>query len=71
MYLYFSAIQGHYNAIFDLAWVNQDTGFLSASGDHSAVLWHITEGSIKSVHQFTGHSQSVKLVTCKPDDTST
>lgn len=63
-----SSFQAHDNAIFDLAWTNDDMKFISASGDHSATLWQIAEGDVKPICQYHGHQHSVKAISCRPDD---
>ena len=63
--------QGHFNAVFDIAWMPYHLKLVSASGDHTARLWDVTESKLLSIREFCGHSRSVKVVTFRKNDCST
>ncbi|KAK9909895.1 hypothetical protein WJX75_009187 [Coccomyxa subellipsoidea] len=50
----------HHNAIFDLAWFQDDERMLTGSGDQCVHLWDTA--SARGVGQFRGHNGSVKSV---------
>ncbi|BDA42072.1 probable denticleless protein homolog at N-terminal half [Coccomyxa sp. Obi] len=50
----------HHNAIFDLAWFQNDERMLTGSGDQCVHLWDTA--SARGVGQFRGHNGSVKSV---------
>ncbi|EIE22055.1 WD40 repeat-like protein, partial [Coccomyxa subellipsoidea C-169] len=50
----------HHNAIFDLAWFQEDERMLTGSGDQCVHLWDTA--SARGVGQFRGHNGSVKSV---------
>ncbi|KAL4443774.1 hypothetical protein ABPG75_011511 [Micractinium tetrahymenae] len=54
----------HRNAVFDLAWCNDDTRMLTASGDQTVSLWDT--GHADLLASFRGHSGSVKTVCPMP-----
>ncbi|KAK3923285.1 Protein lethal(2)denticleless [Frankliniella fusca] len=61
--------QAHHNAIFDIAWAPQEMRLVSASGDHTAVLWDVQEtGQLQEVARFHAHTRSVKTVTFPRED---
>ncbi|KAE8740485.1 hypothetical protein FOCC_FOCC013990 [Frankliniella occidentalis] len=61
--------QAHHNAIFDIAWAPQEMRLVSASGDHTAILWDMQEsGQLQEVARFHAHTRSVKTVTFPRDD---
>ncbi|XP_071455108.1 protein lethal(2)denticleless [Hetaerina americana] len=59
--------QIHLNAVFDVAWMENDTKLVTASGDQSAVLWDLRDSQICKVSQFLGHSASVKTAAFRPN----
>ncbi|KAF5739603.1 transducin family protein [Tripterygium wilfordii] len=54
----------HQNAIFDVCWIKEDTNILTASGDQTIRLWDAKNGICTGV--LTGHTGSVKSVSCHP-----
>ncbi|XP_001602660.1 protein lethal(2)denticleless [Nasonia vitripennis] len=60
--------QAHSDAIFDLAWMPQEMKLITASGDHSARLWDVTESTIKMSRIFCGHTRSIKSVVFRHED---
>lgn len=62
------SIRGHYNAVFDLAWLHEETKLVSVSGDHTARLYSITPVSIVEERIFHGHTRSVKTVAARRED---
>ncbi|CAI9722131.1 homolog [Octopus vulgaris] len=54
----------HSNAIFDLAWMENEHKLLTASGDQTIVLWDAL--SQQKIQTFKGHSRSVKSVCFSP-----
>uniref|UniRef100_A0AAG5DFV4 WD repeat-containing protein 55 homolog n=1 Tax=Anopheles atroparvus TaxID=41427 RepID=A0AAG5DFV4_ANOAO len=60
--------QCHYNAVFDIEWMPGELKLVSASGDHTAKLWSLTESEMVSTQSFRGHSRSVKTVAFRRDD---
>ncbi|XP_058126590.1 protein lethal(2)denticleless [Anopheles ziemanni] len=60
--------QCHYNAVFDIEWMPGEMKLVSASGDHTAQLWSLTESEMVSTQSFRGHSRSVKTVAFRRDD---
>lgn len=60
--------QCHYNAVFDLEWMPGHMKFVSASGDHTARLWEITESKLKMTRMFSGHTRSVKTAAFRRTD---
>ncbi|XP_067010099.1 protein lethal(2)denticleless isoform X2 [Anabrus simplex] len=63
-------IQAHYNAIFDLAWMENAFKLVSVSGDHTAILWDVGESELKEVGKFQGHTRSLKTVDFRPQDSA-
>lgn len=43
---------------------------VSASGDHTAKLWDVTESKLVNVTEFHGHSRSVKTAVFRRNDCS-
>ncbi|XP_030033483.2 protein lethal(2)denticleless [Manduca sexta] len=62
--------QCHNNAVFDLAWMPQHMSFVTVSGDHTASLWDVAEGSPKRVLVFSSHTRSVKTAVFRPTEPS-
>lgn len=62
--------QGHFNAVFDIAWMPYHLKLVSASGDHTARLWDVSESKLLSIREFCGHTRSVKVVTFRKNDCS-
>jgi denticleless len=62
--------QGHFNAVFDIAWMPYHLKLVSASGDHTARLWDVTESKLISIREFCGHTRSVKVVNFRKNDCS-
>lgn len=60
--------QGHFNAVFDLAWMPGHLKLISASGDHTAKLWDVSGSRLVSIRDFCGHTRSVKVATFKKND---
>jgi len=60
--------QAHHNAIFDLAWMEEELKLVSVSGDHTAVLWDVSIMPCRQLRQFRGHTGSVKTVAFRPQD---
>ncbi|XP_055381821.1 protein lethal(2)denticleless [Condylostylus longicornis] len=60
--------QCHFNAVFDLEWAPGEMKFVSASGDHTARLWEVTEAGIVQCRTFTGHTRSVKTAAFRKND---
>ncbi|GAB1600829.1 denticleless protein homolog [Argonauta hians] len=58
----------HSNAIFDLAWMENEHKLLTASGDQSVVLWDALNQ--QKIQTFKGHSRSVKSVNFSPSNNS-
>ncbi|XP_071963595.1 denticleless protein homolog [Antedon mediterranea] len=54
------AFPAHNNAIFDLAWLNDSSKLVTASGDQSAVVWDIEKHV--SIATMKGHSCSLKSI---------
>ncbi|XP_013108631.2 protein lethal(2)denticleless isoform X1 [Stomoxys calcitrans] len=65
-----TAPQCHYNAVFDLEWSPGQMRFISASGDHTARLWEVTNSEILAVRHFVGHTRSVKTAAFRKNDSS-
>lgn len=62
--------QGHFNAVFDIAWMPYHLKLISASGDHTARLWDVSESKLISIREFCGHTRSVKVATFRKNDCS-
>ncbi|XP_055528288.1 protein lethal(2)denticleless [Wyeomyia smithii] len=60
--------QCHLNAVFDIEWMPGDMKLVSASGDHTARLWELTESKLVSSQVFNGHSRSVKTASFRRTD---
>lgn len=60
--------QGHFNAVFDIAWMPGHLKLISASGDHTAKLWDVSESRLVNIRDFLGHTRSVKVATFKKND---
>ncbi|KAI4492329.1 hypothetical protein M0802_009839, partial [Mischocyttarus mexicanus] len=60
--------QAHSNAIFDVAWMPDELKLVTASGDHSARLWDVSQSEIRQIEFFQAHMRSVKTVVFRPDD---
>uniref|UniRef100_A0A1B6BYW3 Uncharacterized protein n=2 Tax=Clastoptera arizonana TaxID=38151 RepID=A0A1B6BYW3_9HEMI len=60
--------QTHLNVIFDLAWSPSSYQLVTASGDHTAVLWDVRDDELKYLYRFHGHSRSIKTISFKPED---
>lgn len=54
----------HNNAVFDLAWSNNDRWMLTASGDMTIKLWDT--GYASKLATFAGHTGSVKAISVSP-----
>ncbi|KAM7342138.1 WD40 domain-containing protein denticleless isoform 2-T2 [Cochliomyia hominivorax] len=65
-----TAPQCHFNAVFDLEWAPGQMRFVSASGDHTARLWEVTNNDIICVRPFVGHTRSVKTAAFRKNDSS-
>uniref|UniRef100_A0A1A9V2T0 Uncharacterized protein n=1 Tax=Glossina austeni TaxID=7395 RepID=A0A1A9V2T0_GLOAU len=65
-----SAPQYHNNAVFDLEWAPGQMRFVSASGDHSACLWDVTDSDIRKINSFEAHTRSVKTAAFRKHDPS-
>jgi WD40 repeat protein len=65
-----TGIQAHHNAIFDLAWMEEELKLVIVSGDHTAVLWDVSIMPFRQLRQFRGHTRSVKTVAFRPQDKS-
>uniref|UniRef100_A0A182MP64 Uncharacterized protein n=1 Tax=Anopheles culicifacies TaxID=139723 RepID=A0A182MP64_9DIPT len=63
-------MQCHYNAVFDIEWMPNEMKLVTASGDHTAMLWAMTESQMESTQIFRGHSRSVKTVAFRRDDSA-
>uniref|UniRef100_A0A2M4AMQ6 Putative wd40 repeat-containing protein l2dtl n=1 Tax=Anopheles triannulatus TaxID=58253 RepID=A0A2M4AMQ6_9DIPT len=61
-------VQCHYNAVFDIEWMPGEMKIVTASGDHTAQLWSVTESDLVSTQAFRGHSRSVKTAAFRRDD---
>lgn len=65
----FEGHQAHHNAIFDIAWAPGEMKLVSASGDHTAVLWDVQEsGKFQEIARFHAHTRSVKTVAFPQED---
>lgn len=62
--------QCHFNAVFDIAWMPYHLKLISASGDHLAKLFDVTESKLICIREFSGHSRSVKVATFKKNNCS-
>lgn len=60
--------QCHLNAVFDIEWMPGDMKLVSASGDHTARLWSLTESKLVNSQIFNGHSRSVKTASFRRMD---
>ncbi|GAB4847873.1 hypothetical protein Ancab_026933 [Ancistrocladus abbreviatus] len=54
----------HQNAIFDICWIKDGAGILTASGDQTIKVWDVQEGKCTGV--LIGHTGSVKSVCSHP-----
>lgn len=62
--------QCHFNAVFDLEWMPGHMKFISASGDHTARLWEVRDGTFENVRIFNGHTRSVKTAAFRKTDSA-
>lgn len=60
--------QCHMNAVFDIEWMPGNMSLVSASGDHTARLFTVTESSLECMRIFNGHSRSVKTAAFRRTD---
>ncbi|XP_065088153.1 protein lethal(2)denticleless [Ochlerotatus camptorhynchus] len=60
--------QCHMNAVFDIEWMPGHMSLVSASGDHTARLFSVTESSLECKRIFNGHSRSVKTAAFRRTD---
>lgn len=60
--------QCHLNAVFDIEWMPRDMKLVSASGDHTARLWSLTESALVNSQVFNGHTRSVKTAAFRQTD---
>jgi denticleless len=56
----------HSNAVFDLAWTETEPKLLTASGDHTIVLWDVNLNC--QVSSFAGHQSTIKSVNFRRHD---
>lgn len=56
--------------MFDIAWMPYHLKLITASGDHSARQWDITESKLVQVREFRGHTRSVKTAVFRKNDCS-
>lgn len=70
MYLCDIGTQGHMNAIFDLSWSDSCLRLASVSGDHTAVLWDVSDQDVLPIVMCEGHTRSVKVVSFQPQSAS-
>lgn len=68
--LYVAGTQGHMNAIFDLSWSDSCLRLASVSGDHTAMLWDVSDRDITPIGMCEGHTRSVKVASFRPQSTS-
>lgn len=61
-------LQAHSNAIFDIAWMPQESKLITASGDHTARLWDVSSSEIREVQCFHAHSRSIKSAVFRHQD---
>lgn len=54
----------HYNAVFDVCWIKDDTQILTASGDQTVKIWDVQEK--KCLGTLAGHNGSVKSICSHP-----
>jgi denticleless len=54
----------HHNAVFDLAWANQDAWMYTASGDLTLAMWDTAYAN--RLARFRGHTGSVKALSLSP-----
>ncbi|KAK7266011.1 hypothetical protein RIF29_18650 [Crotalaria pallida] len=54
----------HFNAVFDVCWIKEDTQILTASVDHTMKVWDVQEK--KCIGMLIGHSGSVKSMSSHP-----
>ncbi|XP_012265340.2 protein lethal(2)denticleless [Athalia rosae] len=60
--------QAHYNAIFDIAWMPGEMQLVTASGDHTARLWDVSQTQVKQIDIFQAHTRSVKTAVFRQHD---
>ncbi|KAF5308078.1 hypothetical protein FQR65_LT00620 [Abscondita terminalis] len=60
--------QAHNNAIFDIGWMPKSMKLVTASGDHTAALFDISNERIHCERSFQCHIRSLKSVACRNDD---
>ncbi|KAJ9590716.1 hypothetical protein L9F63_016232 [Diploptera punctata] len=65
---YAEGTHAHNDAIFDLAWMEEEMKLVSVSGDNTAVLWDVSMMPFRRLHHFKGHTKSVKTVAFRPQD---
>ncbi|XP_066931067.1 denticleless protein homolog [Clytia hemisphaerica] len=54
----------HSNAVFDMAWVQNESKMITASGDQTARLWDVEKAETTAI--FRGHTCSLKSVAVAP-----
>ncbi|KAG8228299.1 hypothetical protein J437_LFUL007017 [Ladona fulva] len=59
--------QVHRNAIFDVAWMENEEKLTTVSGDQTAVLWDVKQSDICKIATFVGHTGSVKTTVFRPN----
>ncbi|XP_059055533.1 protein lethal(2)denticleless [Achroia grisella] len=64
------SFQCHNNAVFDLAWKPGSMNFVTVSGDHTARLWDLSDGTPKLDQTFSSHTRSVKTAVFRPTEPS-
>ncbi|XP_043268029.1 protein lethal(2)denticleless [Venturia canescens] len=61
-------VQAHRNAIFDIAWMPGEMKLVTASGDHTARLWNLTQPEVRMIESYSGHTRGVKTAVFRPQD---
>ncbi|CAN8266171.1 unnamed protein product [Cochlearia groenlandica] len=54
----------HYNAVFDISWIKEDSCLLTASGDQTIKVWDVEENKCTGV--LIGHTGTVKSMSSHP-----
>lgn len=58
-------LEGHTDAVWDVAFSPDGTTLLSASSDQTLILWDVQTGAI--IHRLVGHDRKVRKVVFSPD----
>lgn len=69
LYVLYSLLQAHNNAVFDVAWMPKELKLITASGDRTACLWDVSlSRELVEIQSFKGHTHTIKSAVFRHED---